>query len=492
MKKVYAAIDLKSFYASVECYERGLDPLTTNLVVADESRTDKTICLAVSPSLKSYGLPGRARLFEVKSKVHDINTERKAKTPLGLFLGKSSDNTKLQKNPNLALDFIVATPRMQYYLDYSSKIYNIYLRHFAPEDIFAYSIDEVFCDLTSYLKMSNLSPTDFITKIITEVQQETGITATAGIGTNMFLAKVAMDILAKHAEPNSAGVRIAALDEISFRKKLWHHTPITDFWRVGRGYRKRLAAHGLYTMGDVARCSIENEDLLYGLFGINAELLIDHSWGWECVDIQDVKQHQPEHQSLSSGQVLSIPYTFAKAEIVLKEMSESLSLELVQKGLITNNISLFIEYDHTNHSTNSIVDHYGRRAPKPAQGTLRLSYHTSSTKLLIKSFLKLYHTKVNPNFTVHKITLAVNNLIPEFVSNNSEFGFTQTDLFNEYCKIEQAKISEQQNLAKERKIQTAILKIRKRYGKNAILRGTNFEDGATTINRHQQIGGHRA
>jgi len=506
MNKVYAAIDLKSFYASVECHERGLDPLTTNLVVADQSRTDKTICLAVSPSLKSYGLPGRARLFEVNAKVREINAQRKQKTSLGVFLSKSSDYTKLQHNPNLALDFIIATPRMRFYLDYSSKIYNIYLRHLAPTDIFAYSIDEVFCDLTSYLKMTKLSPAEFITQIITEVKQETGITATAGIGTNMFLAKVAMDILAKHAEPNAAGVRIAELNEISFREQLWDHTPITDFWRVGRGYAKRLAAHNLYTMGDVARCSIDNEDLLYGLFGVNAELLIDHSWGWECVDIKDIKQHRPEHQSLSSGQVLSHPYTFHQAETIIKEMSESLSLDLVQKQLVTNHLILVVAYDHENCSRDSVLDHYGRRVPKPAQGTLRLERPTASTKILTQSFLKIYHTKVNPKFTIRKITLAANNLAPEsmldgsefvlphseFASNNSKFGMTQTDFFTNYAALAHQQELEHQNQRREKQIQKAILKIRQRYGKNAILRGINFDDGATGRHRHHQIGGHRA
>lgn len=492
MEKVYAAIDLKSFYASVECYERGLDPLTTNLVVADQTRTDKTICLAVSPSLKSYGLPGRARLFQVNSKVREINAKRKLRSPLGIFLGKTSDNEKLQRNPNLALDFIVATPRMQYYLDYSAKIYNIYLRHLAPEDIFAYSIDEVFCDLTSYLKMSHTSPATFVTQIISEIEQETGITATAGIGTNMFLAKVAMDILAKHAEPNEAGVRIAELNEISFRKKLWSHTPITDFWRVGRGYAKRLASRNIHTMGDVARCSVEDEDLLYGLFGVNAELLIDHSWGWEYVSISDVKNHRPEHQSLSSGQVLAYPYTFQQAKTIVKEMAESLSLELVQKQLVTNSIALIIEYDRENHSSNSVTDRYNRRVPKPTQGTMHLESYTSSTKLLTQGFLELMSTKVNPNFTIRKVTLAANNLHSEFESPDSEFGFTQTDLFTNYTDLEHQQAIDRHNQRREKQAQKAVLKIRARYGKNAILRGINFEDGATGKNRHHQIGGHRA
>ncbi len=492
MEKVFAAIDLKSFYASVECNERGLDPLTTNLVVADASRTDKTICLAVSPSLKSYGISRRARLFQVNSKVREVNMLRKTKAPLGIFLGKSANNEKLQKNPNLALDFIIATPRMQYYLNYSSKIYNIYLRHLAPEDIFAYSIDEVFCDLTSYLKTSKLSPADFVTHIITEVEQETGITATAGIGSNMFLAKVAMDILAKHTEPNSAGVRIAELNEISFREKLWHHQPITDFWRIGRGYAKRLAAHDMYTMGDIARCSIENEDLLYSLFGVNAELLIDHSWGWECVGIKDVKQHRPEHQSLSSGQVLAEPYTFQKAETIIKEMSESLSLELVQKGLVTNHIVLVIEYDRENRSQTSVIDRYNRRVPKPAQGTLILNQYTASTKGITAGFLELYHTKTNPSFTIRKITIAANNLLPEFAATNLKPNLTQTNFFTNYAELEKQTLIDRENQRKEKQVQQAILKIRARYGKNAILRGINFEDGATGKNRHRQIGGHRA
>lgn len=492
MERIYAAIDLKSFYASVECYERGLDPLTTNLVVADPERTDKTICLAISPSLKSYGLPGRARLFEVNSKVQAINAERKAQTPLGIFLGESTDQTKLQQNPNLALDFIIATPRMQYYLDYSSKIYNIYLRHLAPEDIFAYSIDEVFCDITSYLKMTNSSPTEFISRIITEVERETGITATAGIGTNLFLAKVAMDILAKHAKPNADSVRIAELDEISFRKQLWQHTPITDFWRVGRGYAKRLAAHNLYTMGDIARCSLENEDLLYGLFGVNAELLIDHSWGWECVGIKDVKQHRPEHHSLSSGQVLSCPYSFTKAETIVKEMAENLSLELVQKNLVTEHLVLVVEYDRENHSQNSVTDRYSRRVPKPAQGTLRLDQPTSSTTLLTQGFLELYHTKVNPRFTIRKISLAANDISPEFMASQPKFARIQTDFFTNYAEIERQNKINHRNRRREKQVQKAIIKIRERYGKNAILRGINFEDGATGRERHRQIGGHRA
>lgn len=492
MEKTFAAIDLKSFYASVECNERGLDPLTTNLVVADQSRTEKTICLAVSPSLKSYGLASRARLFEVVEKVKQINYERQKSSPLGVFLGKSSDNEKVKSNPNLALDFIIATPRMQYYLDYSSKIYNIYLHHVAPEDIFAYSIDEIFCDITSYLKMSRSSPEEFVTKMISDVYRETGITATAGIGTNLFLAKVAMDILAKHAEPNAAGVRIAKLDETSFREQLWAHTPITDFWRVGRGYAKRLAAHNLFTMGDVARCSLENPKMLYQLFGINAELLIDHAWGYECVNISDVKSHQPTTKSLSSGQVLSCPCTFQKAKTIIKEMAESLSLDLVRKNYITDHLNLYINYDRENSASHSVIDHYGRRVPKPALGTIRLDFKTSSTKLITNAFLKLYDEKVNPLFTIRKVTLAANNLTTADTKIESSHSFSQADLFTNYAELERKRELELANLAKEKRIQKAVLKIRDRYGKNSILRGTNFEDGATMRSRHHQIGGHRA
>ncbi len=494
MNRVFAAIDLKSFYASVECNERGLDPLTTNLVVADKSRTDKTICLAISPSLKSYGLPGRARLFQVNQKVREINAERKTKTPLGIFLDKSSDNSALLQNPNLELDFIIAPPRMKYYLDYSSKIYNTYLRHVAPEDIFAYSIDEILCDITSYLNMKHCTAEEFVTAMITDVYQTTGITATAGIGTNLFLAKVAMDIMAKHAEPNSAGVRIANLNEQTFREQLWAHTPITDFWRVGRGYAKRLASHNLYTMGDIARCSLQNPKLLYDLFGINAELLIDHAWGYECVTIPDVKQHLPKTKSISSGQVLSCPYDFAKARTVVKEMAESLALELVQKDYVTDYLSLYINYDRENPtSQNSITDHYGRRVPKPMQGSTHLSIPTSSAKMIIASFLKLYNQNANPHYTIRKITVAANNLIPSSqAATQASNVLTQADFFTNYAQLEKQRQTELQNLTKENRAQKAVLNIRARYGKNSILRGFNFEDGATGRSRHQQIGGHKA
>lgn len=498
MGKFYAAIDLKSFYASVECQERGLDPLTTHLVVADESRTDKTICLAISPSLKAYGLPGRARLFEVIQKVKQINAERLARSPLGIFLGKSSDAIELDQNPSLALDFIIAVPRMQYYLEYSSKIYNIYLRHVAPDDIFAYSIDEVFCDITSYLTAKHLTPNAFVTNIISEVYRDTGITATAGIGTNLYLAKVAMDILAKHVTPNSAGVRIAELNENSYRAKLWAHTPITDFWRIGRGYAKRLAKYNLTTMGDVARCSLTNPDLLYQTFGINAELLIDHAWGHEPVTIPYIKQHRPTAKSLSSGQVLSCPYDFTKALVIVKEMSENLSLDLVRKHYLTNHLNLIINYDRENHDKNphntSVIDHYGRHVPKPTQGTIRLDRHTSSTKLITDAFVKFYDQNVNPHFTIRKITVCANDLIHEndLEQLNMRSTISQLDFFTNYQLLEQQRQELDSNLEREHRAQTAILKIRDRYGKNSILRGTNFENGATGQTRHHQIGGHRA
>lgn len=499
MTKTFAAIDLKSFYASVECNERRRDPLTTNLVVADESRTDKTICLAISPSLKAYGLPGRARLFEVNQAVKKINYERLQRAPLSVFLGKSTDATELAKNPNLALDFIIATPRMQYYLDYSARIYNIYLQHLAPNDIFAYSIDEVFCELTSYLTHQNLTPEDFVSRMISDVYHQTNITATAGIGDNLFLAKVAMDILAKHAEPNSAGVRIATLNEQTFRTQLWHHTPITDFWRVGRGYAKRLTAHNMFTMGDVARCSIENSELLYQLFGVNAELLIDHAWGYESAEIAQIKVHHPNLKSLSSGQVLSCPYTTAKARVILQEMAESLSLDLVRKNYLTNHLTLSINYDassSTNKRDKIVADHYGRRAPKPLQGTIRLKYQTNSTKLITKGFLDFYDQHINPNFTIRKITVCANELLDivdsEIIHDSSASAALQTNLFTNYADLERQRNIELNSLRKENRVQKAILKIRDRYGKNAILCGINFEDGATGRSRHRQIGGHRA
>lgn len=497
--RTYAAIDLKSFYASVECAERELDPMKTHLVVADAARTEKTICLAVSPSLKAYGISGRARLFEVIAKVKQINYQRRQNAPNHQFTGNSSNADELAKNPNLELDFIIATPRMQYYIDYSQKIYQTYLKYLAPDDLYAYSIDEIFCDLTDYLRMYRLSSEELVTKIILDVFQTTKITATAGIGTNMFLCKVAMDILAKHTPPNSAGVRIAELDEISFREKLWNHRPITDFWRVGPGYAKRLAERGMYTMGDVARCSLTNEELLYKMFGVNAELLIDHSWGYECTTIASVKNYRSSTKSISSGQVLHCPYDAQKAEVIVKEMAESLALELLEKHLVTNHLVLNVSYDRentpkiqkVNSQSSTIIDRYGRTVPKPAHGTLRLPQKTSSSNLIIDGFIKLYHQIIEPKFLIRKLTLDVANLVPENSDPKLPI-YAQTSLFTNYQKVEQAEHLAKQQLKAEKKLQNAILKIRKRYGQNAILRGTNFEDGATGRERHHQIGGHQA
>lgn len=465
MPKAYASIDLKSFYASVECVERGLNPLTTNLVVADASRTDKTICLAISPSLKAkFGLPGRARLFEVKQRVRN--------TP-----------------------FIIATPRMQYYIDYSATIYNIYLKYLAPDDLFAYSIDEVFCDLTSYLKLYQLSPAELVTKMLTDVYQTTGITATAGIGTNLFLSKIAMDILAKHAEPNSAGVRIAELDELSFRQKLWPHRPITDFWRIGPGIAKTLHAHCIYTMGDLARCSLSNPELLYQLFGVNAELLIDHAWGYESATIPEIKSYKPTTKSLSSGQVLHSPYPVDKARIVTAEMADAIALDLAVKHLVTDQLVLHISYDQTSLQVGQTppnlqatkIDRFGRRVPKSAHATLRLPNKTNLMPTIHQNFLRLYDQIVEPKYFVRRLNLGVGNLTPA----DSLPDFQQTSLFADDGANTSAAISNDQ-LARSAHMQDAILAIRQKYGPNAILKGINFEDGATAISRHRQIGGHRA
>lgn len=372
---IYVSIDLKSFYASVECRERGLNPMTTNLVVADKSRTEKTICLAVSPALKAYGIPGRVRLFEVVQKVKEINMNRKLKAPNHSFTGLSYDDTALRKNADLELTYLIAPPRMAYYMKYSTKIYNIYLQWFSSEDIYVYSIDEVFIELTPYLQVYHLSPEELVTKVLQDVFEKTGITATAGIGTNLYLCKVAMDIVAKHVEPNKNGVRIASLSEMTYRRLLWNHRPLTDFWRVGNGYRKKLENHGIYTMGDVARTSIQNEELLYKLFGVNAELLIDHSWGWEPCTLKQVKSYKPETNSISSGQVLHCPYDYEKTKLIVKEMAELLALDLVEKNLVTNQLVLTIGYD-TENLTNPFIrssykgeittDAYGRKIPKHA------------------------------------------------------------------------------------------------------------------------------
>lgn len=505
-ERTYIAIDLKSFYASVECRERGRDPLTTNLVVADESRTEKTICLAVSPSLKSYGIPGRPRLFEVVQRVNEVNNARKRKIPGGVFSGTSDDNEKLGENPALAVDYIVAPPRMAYYMEYSTRIYNIYLRYIAPEDIHVYSIDEVFMDVTHYLSAYRMTARELVMTIIQDVLKSTGITATAGIGTNLYLCKIAMDIVAKHIQPDKNGVRIARLDEMTYRRLLWGHRPLTDFWRVGRGYMKKLEEHGLFTMGDIARCSIGkpdeyyNEELLYGLFGINAELLIDHAWGYEPCTIEQIKAYKPETNSVCSGQVLKMPYDFEKAKLVVKEMTDLMVLDLVDKRLVTDQIVLTIGYDTENlsdpyRSKNYrgavTTDRYGRKVPKHAHGTANLKKQTSSTKMIIDAVMELYDRIVDKNLLVRRITVTANKLVDESDVKQAE-RFQQLELFTDYEALEQKQAEEKALLERERRMQEAVLDIKKKYGKNSILKGMNLLEGATAKERNAQIGGHKA
>ncbi len=489
MNKVYICIDLKSFYASVECRERHLDPLHTNLVVADPTRTEKTICLAVSPSLKKYGISGRARLYEVIQKVKEINKERKYKNHNKPFQGKSYLEKELETNPSLELDFIAAPPRMKYYMKYSTQIYDIYLRFVAPEDIFAYSIDEVFCDITNYLKTYKMTPKEMITKMIQTVYEETGITATGGIGSNMYLAKIAMDIVAKHAEANEYGVRIAELNEDSYRRLLWNHKPITDFWRVGKGIATRLEKKKIYTMGDLARASLEREELLYKEFGIGAEFLIDHAWGWEPCTMKDVKNYRPKIHSLSSGQVLHKPYDYKHAKLIVKEMMDNLSLELVYKGVVTNQLVLDIGYDVENlkfYQGEVTTDFYGRKVPKHAHGTIRLKEYTSSTKILTDHIIKLYEEIMNPDLVVRRINITAGNLISQKKEENAP-KIEQLDLFT---PVEDKK-EKKQNKEKENNLQKTLLEIKNKYGKNAILRGMNLEEGGTAIDRNRQVGGHK-
>lgn len=491
---IYVSIDLKSFYASVECQERGLNPITTNLVVADISRTEKTICLAVSPSLKSYGIPGRARLFEVIQKVKEVNIERKRKAPNQTFTGSSYDNTAILKNPDLELSYIIAPPRMGFYMKYSTNIYNIYLKWFSSDDIYVYSIDEVFIDVTHYLKTYHMTARELVTHVIQDVYKNTGITATAGIGTNLYLCKIAMDIVAKHVEPNKNGVRIAGLDEMTYRKLLWNHRPLTDFWRVGSGYAKKLEAHGIYTMGDVARTSMQNEELLYKLFGINAELLIDHAWGWEPVNIKQIKEYKPENNSISSGQVLHCPYDYEKTKLIIKEMTELLTLDLVKKNLVTNQIVLTVGYDIENLTDPFIknlykgeitTDRYGREIPKHAHGTINLDHKTSSTKIIMDAVMKLYERIINKQLLVRRINITVNNVVDEFTEKNKKT-YEQIDLFTDY----QQKVEKLQKEKMEKELQKAMIGIKNKYGKNAIIKGMNLQDGGTTIDRNKQIGGH--
>lgn len=495
--KAYIAIDLKSFYASVECVDRGLDPLDTNLVVADPTRTEKTICLAVSPSLKSYGIPGRARLFEAIQKVCEVNAQRKYKAPGHSFSHESYFHSKLIKDPSAELTFITAPPRMAHYMEVSTRIYNVYLKYIAPEDIHVYSIDEVFIDATDYLKTYGLTPRELAMKMVLDVLETTGITATAGIGTNLYLCKIAMDIYAKHCEPDKNGVRIAELDEMSYRRILWDHRPLTDFWRVGRGISKKLEEHGMYTMGDVARCSVGresdyyNEDLLYKLFGVNAELLIDHAWGWEPTEISDIKSYRPESSSLSSGQVLQEPYEFSKAKLVLKEMADLLSLELVSKRIVTDQIVLTVGYDieslKKSYSGAVETDRYGRKIPKTAHSSENIGRYTSSTKLICETAMKLFDRIVDKELLVRRMYIVANHIITENDAEK-EREYVQLNLFSDTGKQE----SEENELKKEKDMQKAILKIKSKYGKNSIIKGMNLKEGATALERNRQIGGHKA
>ena len=500
-ERTYIAIDLKSFYASVECRERGLDPMDTNLVVADESRTDKTICLAVTPSLKSYGISGRGRLFEVKQRVKEANDRRRHNAPGRRLEGSSHFFSQLRANPRLAIDFIIAPPRMAYYMEYSTRIYQVYMKYVAPEDIVVYSIDEVFMDVTDYLNTYKLSPHDLAMKMILDVLETTGITATAGIGTNLFLCKVAMDIVAKHIPADENGVRIAELDEMSYREKLWTHQPLTDFWRVGRGYAKKLEENGMFTMGDVARCSVINEDLLYALFGKNAELLIDHAWVWEPATIEAIKAYRPSTNSLGSGQVLHQPYEPEKAKLVLREMADLLVLDLVDKGLVTDQIVVTVGYDienltdperSKNYRGAIVKDHYGRQIPKHAHGTANLDGHTSSTKKILCAASDLFDRIVDKNLLVRRLNIVANHVLPEADAPKKNDGYEQLDFFTDYAARDAEREKEKAELAREKKMQQAMLTIKKKYGKNAILKGMNLEEGATAKDRNSQIGGHKA
>ena len=561
----YIAIDLKSFYASVECTDKGLDPLTTNLVVADVSRTQKTICLAVSPSMKAYGIPGRPRLFEVVQRMKEVNRERSRRISFSgdsvrknadtgqetpgdsLFSGSSFSAPELEADPTLKADYIIAVPRMAHYIEYSTRIYQIYLRYIAPEDIHVYSIDEVMMDVTKYLVLYKKTAHELAMEMIRAVLKETGITATAGIGPNLYLCKIAMDIEAKHTAPDADGVRIAELDEMSYRRKLWGHRPITDFWRVGKGTAKKLARYGMFTMGDVARYSLKDEDLLYKLFGVNAELLIDHAWGWEPCTIDYIKAYKPENRSFSAGQVLQCPYDFEKARIVVLEMADAAALDLVEKRLTADQMVLTVVYDKDNLTDPAIrekykgpvkKDWYGRMAPKPAHGTVSLGRHTSSSRIITDAVLSLYDRIVDPDLLVRRIFLVTNHVIEEAgtkgsVSKDSVFSasletgilsgtdrsrnlgrkqesprqteetereggsaaagsWQQLDLFTDYEVLEAEKEREKAALEKERRLQEAMLEIRRKYGKNAILKGTSLQEGATMRDRNQSIGGHKA
>ena len=495
--RTYIAIDLKSFYASVECVERGLDPLTTNLVVADRSRTEKTICLAVSPSLKACGIPGRARLFEVEQRIREVNAERRRRAYGHRLTGKSVSAIELKAHPEWEVDYIAAPPRMAYYIEHSTRIYKIYLNYIAPEDIHVYSIDEVFMDVTAYLNTYGITAHELARKIIGDVLRQTGITATAGIGTNLYLCKVAMDIEAKHIPADKDGVRIAELDEMTYRRKLWTHRPIKDFWRVGHGIARKLEQYGIYTMGDIARQSVRNEELLYQLFGVNAELLIDHAWGWEPCTMEAVKAYKPSANSFSSGQVLQEPYTVQKARVVVREMAESAALDLLDKRMVTDQMVLTVGYDtaslsnRTEYNGEITTDHYGRKVPKHAHGTANLDRPTSSARLISDAVMELFDRITDPALLVRRINLTANHVTDEDTASRNPVP-VQYDLFTDYEAVERKNAEEKEKLDKERKMQTAILKIKKQFGKNAILKGLNFEEGATAKERNKQIGGHKA
>ena len=547
--RTYIAIDLKSFFASVECVERGLNPLTTNLVVADVSRTEKTICLAVSPSLKAYGIGGRARLFEVMQRLREVNrrrserraelaraipseeeegeanrrtkqeqrqacltkpckkeedavnNERRYKSPFCRLTGKSWKDEELKVHEDWEVDYIAAPPRMAKYIEYSTRIYQIYLKYVAPEDIHVYSIDEVFMDVTAYLDTYRMTAHELAMTMIRDVLKNTGITATAGIGTNLYLCKIAMDIMAKKAPADKDGVRIAELNEMSYREQLWDYTPITKFWRVGKGIAEKLAQYGMYTMGDVALCSVEREGLLYKLFGVNAELLIDHAWGWEPVTMDYVKAYRPETNSLSSGQVLTEPYTFQKARVVAQEMADAVALDLVSKRLVTDQLVLTVGYDiesltnpdiRDNYHGDVTTDHYGRQVPKHAHGTANLDKFTSSTRQIMKAVASLYDRIVNPNLLIRRLTLTTNHVISEESARTTNSTPIQLDLFTDYEALEAQQKAEEEAQAKERRMQETLLSIKSKFGKNSILRGLNLEEGATAIERNKQIGGHKA
>ncbi|MCQ2209977.1 MAG: DNA methylase [Paludibacteraceae bacterium] len=498
--RTYIAIDLKSFYASVECVERGLDPLTTNLVVADASRTEKTICLAVSPSLKAYGLPGRARLFEANQRLKEVNNERRWETPYHRFTGKSSSDIELKNHPDWEIDFIIAPPQMSLYIEYSTRIYDIYLKYIAPEDIHVYSIDEVFMDVTNYLQSYKMTAKELTIKMIHDVLQQTGITATAGIGTNLYLCKIAMDIVAKHIPADKDGVRIAELDEMSYRQQLWDHKPLTSFWRVGKGIAQKLEMYGIDTMGKLAKCSEENEEMLYQLFGVNAELLIDHAWGWEPCTIDMIKAYKPKTNSLSSGQVLSCAYNFSKALVVIQEMADNLSLDLIEKHLVTDQLVITVQYDTECLSNPSISNHYdgeittdfyGRKVPKQAHGSINLTQITSSSRLITEATIQLFKQIVNPDLLIRKLNLTANHVVNEKMVS-SDYKAIQLDLFTDYETEEKKRQKEKDILKKERQIQESVLDIKRKFGKNAILKGLNFKEGATAKERNQQIGGHKA